>query len=140
VTEDRISEKEPDEMTQQAGPQLTLHDLAADLQWVTMLGWSDDQLRSVPVYEAATGGDETINLADFGGTSLGLGEAGSPSSADARAIPNMYVYRHDTPPECWRRLKEIADQGGPSGYNQLREIGETEDVSFPPLPPRSPGQ
>ena len=120
-------------MTQQAGRTLTLHDLAADHQWIRMLGWSDDQLRDVLVHEEATAGDEMINLSNFGGTALGTSQnAGGGTSADARAIRNLFVYKSETPADSWRRLKDIVDQGGPSGYNKLAQSGDSGDVKFPP--------
>ena len=51
---------------------LTLFDYAADYQWIRLLGWTDEELRGVRVHEQATSGDEMINLANFGGTALGV--------------------------------------------------------------------
>lgn len=69
---------------------MTLWDYRDELQWVRLLGWTEDELRSVPVHENATGGQEFLNLANFGGTSLEvLDEYGSPTSAQATSIRNM---------------------------------------------------
>ena len=120
-------------MTQQAGRSLTMQDLAAEMQWIRMLGWSDDQLRSVLVHEEATGGDEIINLSDFGGTALGVnpGSMGG-ASAGVGALRNMWVYKSETPGECWSQLQQLAAQGGPSGFNKLAQSGQTETDTFPP--------
>jgi hypothetical protein len=117
-------------MTQQEGRTLSLHDLARDHQWIRMLGWSDDQLRSVPVHEVPTGGDEMLNLSDFGGT--GAGDDSAPTLAEARSIRNLYVYKSEAPADRWRELKQLVDQGGPSGYNTLRGSGEGGEAQFPP--------
>jgi hypothetical protein len=122
-------------MTSQART-LTLFDYAADYQWIRLLGWTDDELRRVPVHEQATAGDEMINLANFGGTPLGVSaNAGGGTSAEARSIRNLWVYKSTTPPELWARLRELADRGGPSGYNASGEFGEVGQADFPPVAP-----
>ena len=93
----------------------TLYDYAADYNWIRQLGWSDDELRSVQVHEQATAGEDAINLANFGGTSLGVrGYDASPTSADARSVRNLWVYQSMTPPELWQRLRQLVDEGGTS--------------------------
>ena len=67
---------------QQAGRTLMLSDLAREFQWVQMLGWSEDELESVPVHEEATAGDEMLNLSNFGGTALGV---------SANAVPHEHA-------------------------------------------------
>lgn len=114
-------------MTQQAGRTLTMQDLAADYQWIRQLGWSDDDLRSVAVHEAAVDpGGEIVNLAAFGGTSLGVGGG---ASANAGSLPNMYVYRSETPDKLWQKLKNLSDMSGPSGYQGLVD---EDKPGFPP--------
>lgn len=67
---------------------MSLADYASEYQWIRMLGWSEDDLRRVPVTEQLPAGDEAINLADFGGTPEGVVRSpASPTSADARAVP-----------------------------------------------------
>lgn len=112
---------------------LTLFDYRDELQWVRLLGWSDEQLRSVPVHEQFPAGEECLDLANWAGTALGVTEAGGggPTSADTRSIRNMWVCRAETPPELWDQLKALYDKGGPSGY-ETGVFGETgEDVGWP---------
>lgn len=117
---------------------LTLWDYRRDLQWVRLLGWTEEELRQVPVHEQASSGDEYINLTNFGGTPLGVSaESGGGSSAGAnvRAIHNLYVYRHEVPDKLWRRLKALSDRGGPSAFEEDGKFGEVGEVSdFPPRP------
>ena len=111
----------------------TLFDYAADYQWIRMLGWTNKDLKSVVVHEQATSADEMINLSNFGGTALGVSaNAGGGTSADTRSIPNLWVYRQMTPTHLWQQLKEIADRGGPSGYNLSGRFGEVGEAEFPP--------
>jgi hypothetical protein len=109
----------------------TMFDYAADYQWMRLLGWTDDQLRSVPIHEEASSEHEMLNLSNFGGTALqayaGLGDE---TSADARSIPNLWVYRDETPPALWQQLQDLVDRGGPSGYNEIDP--NTQEVNFPP--------
>ncbi len=115
---------------------LTLFDYAADYQWIRLLGWTDEELRGVRVHEQATSGDEMINLANFGGTALGVSaNAGGGTSADARSIPNLWVYKSSTPPALWERLQDLANRGGPSAYNASGQFGEVGEASFPPGAP-----
>ncbi|HLH26828.1 MAG TPA: hypothetical protein VK066_30245 [Chloroflexota bacterium] len=121
---------------QQAGRTLMLSDLAREFQWVQMLGWSEDELESVPVHEEATAGDEMLNLSNFGGTALGVSaNAGGGTSANTRSIQNLWVYRRETPPPLWDRLRELMNRGGPSGYNASGQFGETSTETFPPSQP-----
>lgn len=111
----------------------TLYDMQGELQWVRLLGWAEDELRAVRVHGHPTSGEERLNLANFGGTPLGDNiYTGGETSADARSIPNMYVFRSDTPEELWNRLAQLIDKGGPSGYEDgvFGERGERD--SFPP--------
>ncbi|MBX5492540.1 MAG: hypothetical protein IRZ14_15420 [Chloroflexi bacterium] len=112
---------------------LTLFDLADQYQWIRMLGWSEDELRQVPVHHQATAGTEMLNLANFGGTALGVStNAGGGTSAQVRAIPNLWVYRPEVPAPLWERLRELADRGGPSGYQASGKFGEVGESTFPP--------
>lgn len=113
---------------------LTLYDYQADLQWVRNLGWSDDELRQVPVHEQATAGEDYLNLANFGGTALGVTErSGGGTSADVRALRNLYVYRSDTPAHLYKQLSDLLDRGGPSAFEESGQFGERGDASdFPP--------
>ena len=117
---------------------MTLYDYKDTLQWVRLLGWSDDELRLVPVHEQATAGEPYLNLANFGGTGLGVTERaqGGGTSADARdAIHNLYVYQSETPAHLYRRLEEIATRGGPSAFEESGRFGERgEAKDFPPPP------
>ena len=118
------------------GPfELTLYDYKDLLQWVRMLGWSDDELRQVPVHEEATAGEPYLNLANFGGTGLGVTERaqGGGTSANVRSIRNLYVYQSETPPELYRRLEELATRGGPSAFEESGKFGERGEADdFPP--------
>jgi hypothetical protein len=96
---------------------LTLADYAQDHQWVRMLGWTDAELRQVPIHDEATSGGDYLNLANFGNTALGVSqEAGGGTSAQVHSIQNLYIYRSDTPPQLYERLQRLADQGGPDPY------------------------
>lgn len=113
--------------------EMTLYDYKDTLQWVRELGWSDDDLRKVPVHEQATAGEPYLNLTNMGGTPLGVtARGGGGSSAQVRAIRNMYVYKREVPEHLWRQIEEIIDRGGTSGYEDgiFGETGERED--FPP--------
>jgi hypothetical protein len=116
----------------------TLYDYRRDLQWVRMLGWSEDELRQVPVHEQATSGDDYINLTNFGGTPLGVSaESGGGSSAGAntKSIHNLYVYKHEAPTQLWKRLQKLSEQGGPSAFEADGNFGERGTVrDFPPKP------
>ncbi len=109
----------------------TLYDYAADFQWIRMLGWSDDELRRVPVYEEATSADESLNLESVGGTSLNVSEAIDVTSGDARALHNLWVYKRTTPPELWQRLWDLVRRGGPSGIASASDTASAFPSSGP---------
>ena len=113
---------------------MTLYDYRHALQWVRELGWSDDELSEVPVHEQATAGEEYLNLANMGGTALGVSaRAGGGTSADIGSVRNMYVYKSEVPEHLWKRLAQIMNTGVTSGYEaggKFGEIGERKD--FPP--------
>ncbi len=102
----------------------SLYDYSRDHQWVRLMGWTEDELRSVPIHDEATSHaqvtseDDYLNLANFGATSLGVSAQGSGggTSAQVRAIQNIYVYRSDTPPVLYDRLQKLLDQGGPPAH------------------------
>jgi len=102
----------------------TLNDYAKDHQWVRLLGWTENELESVPIHGQATSHDVTteideyLNLANFGNTGLGVTSlaAGGGTSANVRSIENVYVYREDTPPELFRRLQVLIDGEGPPAH------------------------
>jgi hypothetical protein len=102
----------------------TLYDYSQDYQWIRLMGWTEDELRSVPVHEQATSHassgplDDYLNLADFGATSLGVSSQGSGggTSAQVNSIRNMYVYRSDTPAPLYDRLQRLVDEGGPPAH------------------------
>lgn len=111
----------------------TLYDMRDELQWVRMLGWSDEELKSVRVHPYPDSGEQRLNLANFGGTPLGDNAyGGGETSADATAIRNLYVFKSTTPPNLWLKLVELMDKGGPSAFEdgQFGERGERD--SFPP--------
>lgn len=114
--------------------ELTLYDYRDELQWVRVMGWTDEELQSVPVHEQASSEHDYINLANFGGTPLGVSaESGGGTSAGVRNIRNLYVYKDETPTELWNRLWDLLSRGGPSAYERngvFGEVGEVED--FPP--------
>lgn len=96
---------------QQAGRVPTLHDYRRDHQWVQMMDWSDDELRSVPIHFEATSASDYLNLANFGNTALGVSSvSGGGTSANVRALQNAYVYQSDTPPHLYQRLQKMMDQ------------------------------
>lgn len=112
---------------------LTLFDYKDTLNWVRHMGWSDEELQQVQVHEQATAGEDYLNLANFGGTPLGVTErSGGGTSAGIRNVRNLYVYRRTTPPALYERLQSLVDRGGPSGYEDgvFGETGEASD--FPP--------
>jgi hypothetical protein len=89
----------------------TLFDMKDQLQWVRQLGWTDDDLRSVPVHSEPTSGEERINLANFGGTSLGVEtDLGSPTSADSRSDLNLWVFKRDVPDNLWQSISQLVSQ------------------------------
>lgn len=96
---------------------LSLFDYAQDHQWPRLMGWSDDELRAVPIHYEATSGANYLNLANFGATGLGVSaESGGGTSAGARSLQNVYVYQSDCPPQLYQRLQRLMDEGGPSPY------------------------
>lgn len=96
---------------QQAGRVPTLYDYSRDHQWVRVMGWSDDDLRAVPIHFEATSANDYLNLANFGNTALGVSSvAGGGTSANARALQNVYVYQNDTPPHLYERLQRLMDE------------------------------
>ncbi|TAK28678.1 MAG: hypothetical protein EPO21_22580 [Chloroflexota bacterium] len=113
--------------------ELTLYDYRNDLNWVRQMGWSDEELQQVPVHEQATAGENYLNLANFGGTTLGVTARGGPTSAAVHNIHNLYVYERETPEHLYKQLREMVDRGGPSAYEEDGVFGERgEDSSFPP--------
>jgi hypothetical protein len=102
----------------------TLYDYGQDHQWVRRLGWTEPELRSVPIHDEATSHAETtavddyLNLANFGNTGLGVTAqaGGGGTSANVRSLQNVYVYRSDTPPALYARLERLLDQEGPTPY------------------------
>lgn len=113
---------------------LSMWDYSKQYQWIRLLGWSEDELRSVPIHEEATSSDDYINLTNFGGTPLGVSaKSGGGSSAGARNVRNLYVYRKEVPDELWRRLQQLSRRGGPSAFEDDGKFGERgESSSFPP--------
>lgn len=91
--------------------ELTMFDLRGEYQWIRELGWSDDELQQVPVFEQATTNEDYINLADFGGTSLGTTSRpdASPTSAGISNIRNLYVYSSQTPRPLFDRLRQLVE-------------------------------
>jgi hypothetical protein len=101
-----------------------LYDYSLDHPWVRLMGWTEDELRSVPIHEEATSHgtlgpeDDYLNLANFGATGLGVSSQGSGggTSAQVRSIQNVYVYRSETPPALYARLQRLVDEGGPPAH------------------------
>ena len=113
--------------------ELTLYEYKDELNWVQQMGWSDDELRQVPVHEQATAGEDYLNLANFGGTNLGVTARGGPTSAAVHNIHNMYIYEREVPERLYKQLKNLVDRGGPSAYEEDGVFGERgEASSFPP--------
>ncbi len=113
---------------------MTLFDYRGTLQWVRELGWTDDELAQVAVHEQATAGEDYINLANMGGTPLGVtARGGGGTSADVSSIHNMYVYKSEVPEHLWNRLVAIINRGGTSGYESSGVFGEFGEArEFPP--------
>ena len=113
---------------------LTLYDYADEYQWIRMLGWSEEDLRKVPVHEEASSGEEYLNLANFGGTPLGVSAvAGGGTSGNVRAIRNLYVYKSEVPDNLWQKLADLANRGGPSAFEEDGQFGERGfRQDFPP--------
>ncbi len=114
----------------------TLYDLRDEFQWIRMLGWSDNDLKSVPVHEEATTNEDYLNLANWGGTSLGVTTraGGGPTSANIRqGIKNLYVYSSEVPRGLYDQLFQLCQRGGPSAFEEDGVFGERGEVSdFPP--------
>jgi hypothetical protein len=113
----------------------TLYDYREDLQWVRMLGWSDADLKQVPVHEDATANEDYLNLANFSGTGLGVtsrAEGGGTSANVRGAVRNLYVYASEAPKPLYDRLHDLLKKGGPSGYEDgvFGKRGTAKD--FPP--------
>ncbi len=89
----------------------TLYDLKSEYQWIGQLGWSDEDLRRVPVHEEATSNQDYINLSDWGGTSLGVTSRpdASPASGDTRALRNIFVYSEEAPRDLYDRLRKLVE-------------------------------
>ena len=113
----------------------TLYDYREDLQWVRMLGWSDADLKKVPVHEDATANEDYLNLANFSGTGLGVtsrAEGGGTSANVRGAVRNLYIYSSEVPKHLYDALDDLLKRGGPSGYED-GVFGERGDASdFPP--------
>lgn len=112
----------------------TLHDYSRDHQWVRLLGWSEGELRSVPIHFEATSHattgpeDEYLNLANLGNTGLGatsLGQGGG-TSADTRSLQNVYVYRSECPPPLYERLRRVLEEEQPVQGAAETLFGEQE--------------
>lgn len=113
---------------------LTLYDYRDEFNWIRQLGWTDEELRQVPVHEQATSGGDYINLTNWGGTALGVSaESGGGSSAGVRNIRNIYMYKSDTPERLYGILSQISQRGGPSAFEDSGIFGERGEASdFPP--------
>jgi GH15 family glucan-1,4-alpha-glucosidase len=112
----------------------TLLDLKGEFQWIRQMGWSDDDLRQVPVFEQATTNEDYLNLADWGGTSLGTSGRpdASPASGGVSNLRNMFIYSSQTPRPLYERLRKLIEsnptqseidsafggQGGSGGMNR----------------------
>lgn len=104
----------------------TLFDMRNDLQWVRQLGWTDDQLRAIPVHSEPTSGEERINLANSGGTSLGVETVlGSPTSADASSDLNLWVFKNEVPAEAWQALSDVISQ--PTTPSELEKMQRSQE-------------
>jgi len=87
-----------------------------------MMGWSEKELRSVPIHYDATSHattgpeDEYLNLANFGNTGLGVTSLGmgGGTSANTRSLENIYVYRSDCPPQLFDRLRRTMEEEKPA--------------------------
>ncbi len=113
----------------------TLYEYKDILNWVRQLGWTDEDLKMVPVHEQATAGEDYLNLENMGGTALGVTVRahGGPTSVKVGDIKNLYVYKREVPPRLYKILDDILERGGTSGYQEsgiFGERGERED--FPP--------
>jgi len=116
---------------------LTLYEYGRDHQWVRQMGWSEDELRSVPIHYEATSAVDYLNLANFGNTALGVSSvAGGGTSAGARNIQNVYVYQSDTPARLYERLQRLMDQETPV-VDATETLGRQVAGSNPP--PRDVG-
>lgn len=115
---------------------LTLFDYKEELQWVRMLGWSDEDLGKVPVHEQATAGEDYLNLANFGGTSLGVtarAQGGGTSANVRTGVKNLYVYSSEVPRGLYDQLYALCERGGPSAYEESGVFGERGEArDFPP--------
>jgi|DewCreStandDraft_2_1066082.scaffolds.fasta_scaffold07173_2 hypothetical protein len=122
--------------------EMTLYDYKDVLGWVRYLGWSDEDLQKVPVHEQATAGEDYLNLANFGGTSLNVTERAqglaSGTSAGVRNLHNLYVYKREVPEPLWRQLEDLVRRGGPSAFEESGLFGERGEVPDFPPPPRAP--
>ncbi|HVC35543.1 MAG TPA: hypothetical protein VNL16_18700 [Chloroflexota bacterium] len=127
---------------QQAGLVPTLYDYSRDHQWVRLMGWTDDELRSVPIHFQATSAGDYLNLANLGNTALGVSsEAGGGTSADTRALQNAYVYQSEAPPRLYQQLQRLIEQETPVA-DAVETFGRTpinrEVGQEPPRRPAAP--
>jgi hypothetical protein len=83
----------------------TMADYADEFQWIRLMGWSGDELKSVPVYEEATSRDELLNLSNFGGTELPVAR---------RTWLGARISRHSTP-ACLQEYYAVHVVGAPAG-------------------------
>lgn len=97
----------------------TLFDYREDLQWVRMLGWSDADLKQVPVHEDATANENYLNLANFSRTGLGVtsrAEGGGTSANVRGSVRNLYVYSSEVPKHLYAKLSELMSRSDPADF------------------------
>jgi len=85
----------------------TLYDIAGEFGWVRELGWSDDELRRVPIHGQAPKGGWSMDLSAVGGAPVGVAGSAASGGDDARGSRAIWVYRKEVPPELWAKLQEV---------------------------------
>ena len=131
-------------------PSRTLYEYLPYLDWLPELGFSEDELRRIPVHDSPPSTGETF-------LSLGYIPPGAPQADPTFVKPSgtrqLYACARDVPPDLWVRLEAALHRPvEPSGRPQTSIFGGTShsilDESNPlqsreqlwPAPPTSAGE
>ena len=102
-------------------PSRTLHDYLPYLDWLSELGFSEDELRRIPVHDTPPPTSEPF-------LSLGYIPPGAPTGDPLFVKPTgtrqLYACRGDVPPELWVRLETLLHRPvGASGRRRTSMFG-----------------
>lgn len=104
----------------------TLDEYVRYLPWLERLGFGEEELRSVPVYENA---DTEGDLLALGSVSPGAPPA-APGELEAAGTRQLFVYKSDTPPALWGRLRAAVHRPERSGYPKEDMFTGLPDVTI----------